>query len=186
MLELKICNQSHIVPRNPIHLSYKKYMEQSKLSGYSFLSLSLRMMDCKWYPEGFLQIFPPLLEGRERQTRGVVTTAHALILSEPADLPSPKSPIQPFSCGIGLVWQGTGGGGATGVASVESCQKLPPTLTEPLPASSKLDLPQNKAKPIRGVSNTSVITYLWGKKREENRRCCSEVTVAREEQSENT
>lgn len=27
MLELKICNQSHIVPRNPIHLSYKKYME---------------------------------------------------------------------------------------------------------------------------------------------------------------
>ena len=51
-------------------------------------------------------------------------------------------------------------GGATGVASVRSCQKLPLCLIEPMPAGSKTDPPLAKAKPI----STSVITYLKRKK----------------------
>jgi len=37
----------------------------------------------------------------------------------------------------GLAWQGFGSGGAIGVASVRSCEKLPPCLIEPVPAGSK-------------------------------------------------
>ena len=61
---------------------------------------------------------------------------------------------------------------AIGVASVRSCQKLPPCLTELVPAGSKMDPPLAQAKPI-----SSGITYfrtgrkkLWGEtavKREE-------------------
>ena len=61
---------------------------------------------------------------------------------------------------VGFVWQGFGSGGATGVASVRSCQKLPLCLTEPMPAGSKTDPPLAKAKPI----SASVITYLRRRK----------------------
>jgi len=42
-------------------------------------------------------------------------------------------------------------GGAIGVASVRSCEKLPSCRIEPMPA---------KAKPISNGGNASVITYL--------------------------
>jgi len=60
----------------------------------------------------------------------------------------------------GFVWQGLGSGGAIRVASVRSSEKLPPCLTEPMPASSKMDPPLAKAKPISNGSRSSVVTYL--------------------------
>jgi len=55
--------------------------------------------------------------------------------------------------------------GAIGVASVRSCEKLPPCLTEPTPAVSKTDPLLAKAKPISNGGSASVIIYLrWGKK----------------------
>jgi len=51
-------------------------------------------------------------------------------------------------------------GGAIGVASVRSCEKLPPCLIKPVLAGSKMDLPLAKAKPINDSGNASVITYL--------------------------
>jgi len=47
-------------------------------------------------------------------------------------------------------------GGAIGVASVRSCEKLPPCLIKPVPDGSKMDLPLPKAKPI----SASGTTYL--------------------------
>jgi len=38
--------------------------------------------------------------------------------------------------------------GGIGVASVRSCEKLPPCLIEPVPAGSKTVLPLAKAKPV--------------------------------------
>ena len=60
---------------------------------------------------------------------------------------------------IGFAWQGFGSGRATGVASVRSCQKLPPCLTEPMPAGSKTDPLLAKAEPISNGGSTSGITY---------------------------
>jgi len=60
----------------------------------------------------------------------------------------------------GFVWQGFGSRGAVGVASVRSCQKLPPCLMEPVPASSKMDPQLAKAKPISDGGSTSGITQL--------------------------
>ena len=57
---------------------------------------------------------------------------------------------------IWFAWQGFGSRGATGVASVSSCRKLPPCPTEPMPAGSKTDLLLAKAEP----NSTSAITYL--------------------------
>jgi len=51
-------------------------------------------------------------------------------------------------------------GGAIGVASVRSCQKLPPCLIKPVPAGSKMDPPLAKAKPSSDGGSASVITYL--------------------------
>jgi len=51
-------------------------------------------------------------------------------------------------------------GGALGVASLRSCEKLPPYLIEPMPASSKTDPSLAKAKPISNSGSASVITYL--------------------------
>jgi len=61
---------------------------------------------------------------------------------------------------IGFAWQGFGSRAATGVASVRNCWKLPLGLTQPVPASSKMDLPLAKAKLITGGGSASVITYL--------------------------
>ncbi|KAK4827207.1 hypothetical protein QYF61_015235 [Mycteria americana] len=49
---------------------------------------------------------------------------------------------------------------ATGVASVRSCWKLPLSLMEPMPASSKMDPSLAKAKTISDSGNASGITYL--------------------------
>ena len=46
------------------------------------------------------------------------------------------------------------------MASVRSCEKLPPCLVEPVPAGSKTDLLLAKAKPISDGGSASVITYL--------------------------
>ena len=43
-------------------------------------------------------------------------------------------------------------GGGTGLASVRSCEKLPPCLIKPVPLA--------KAKPISKCGSASVITYL--------------------------
>jgi len=60
----------------------------------------------------------------------------------------------------GFAWQGFGSGGATGLASVRSCEKLPPCLTEPVPVGSKMYPLLAKAKPISDGGSASVITYL--------------------------
>jgi len=60
----------------------------------------------------------------------------------------------------GFAWQGFGSGGAITAVSVRSCEKIPPCLTEPVPASSETDPPLAKAKPISSIGSTSVITYL--------------------------
>jgi len=46
------------------------------------------------------------------------------------------------------------------VASVRSCQKLPPCLTDPVPAGSKMDMQLAKAKAISDGGSTSGITQL--------------------------
>jgi len=46
------------------------------------------------------------------------------------------------------------------VASVRSCWKLPPCLVEPMPATSKMDPPLAKAKPISDSGSSSGIMYL--------------------------
>jgi len=48
----------------------------------------------------------------------------------------------------GFAWQGFCSGGAIGVASVRSCEKLPPHLIKPVPAGSNTDLPLAKSKTI--------------------------------------
>jgi len=74
------------------------------------------------------------------------------------------------------VWQDFGSGGAIGVASVRSCEKLPPCLIEPVPASYKMDPPLAKAKPVSDSGSTSGITYL---RRGKNN--CGEAAAEREE-----
>jgi len=56
--------------------------------------------------------------------------------------------------------QGFGSRGAIGVASVRSCEKLPPCLIKPMTAGSKTDPPLAKAKPISDSGSASVITDL--------------------------
>lgn len=75
---------------------------------------------------------------------------------------APNLPYSPFLVVLGLCGKVLVVVGLQEKASVKSCQKLPPTLTEPVPASSKLDLPQNKAKPTRGVSNI----FMGGERKE--------------------
>jgi len=75
-----------------------------------------------------------------------------------------------------FAWQGFGSGWAIGVASVRSCEKLPPCLTEPVPAGSKTDPPLAKAKPISDGGSASVVTDL-----RRGRKICGEMAVEREE-----
>jgi len=49
-------------------------------------------------------------------------------------------------------------GGATGVASVRSSEKLPPCLIKPMPGGSKTEVLLAKAKPISEGGSASVIT----------------------------
>jgi len=65
-------------------------------------------------------------------------------------------------------------GGRIGMASVRSCEKLPPCLIKPVPAISKTDPLLAKAKPIGDGGSTSVITYLTREK------ICSKTAVKRE------
>jgi len=51
-------------------------------------------------------------------------------------------------------------GGTIGVASVRSCEKLPPGLIKPVPAGSKTDLPLAKTRSISDSGSTSGITQL--------------------------
>lgn len=59
------------------------------------------------------------------------------------------------SVGIGFAWLGFGSRRDCGVASVRSSYKVPPCLTEPVPATSRTDLPLAKAEPIREGSYIS-------------------------------
>jgi len=63
------------------------------------------------------------------------------------------------------------------VASVRSCQKLPPCLIKPVPAGSEMDLVLAKAKPISDGGSTSVITYL----RKGRKKLGGEMAVKRED-----
>ena len=56
------------------------------------------------------------------------------------------------------------GGGAIGVASVRSCEKLPPRLIKPVPAGSKTYAPLPKAKPISDSGSASDNIFKKGKK----------------------
>jgi len=63
------------------------------------------------------------------------------------------------------------------VASVKSCEKLPPCLIKPVLAGSKMDPPLAKTKQISNGGSTSVITYLSkGRK-----KYCGETAVERSE-----
>jgi len=53
----------------------------------------------------------------------------------------------------GFAWQGFGSGGGIGVASVRSCEKLPPYLIESTPAGSKMD-------PLLAKAITKVVVPL--------------------------
>ena len=54
---------------------------------------------------------------------------------------------------------------------MRSCEKLPPCLTKPVPASSKMDTPLAKAKTIIDGGSTSGITDLRrGRKKNAVRR----------------
>jgi len=55
-------------------------------------------------------------------------------------------------------------GGATGVGSVRSCQKLPPCPIEPVPAGPKTNPSLAKAEPSTDGGSTSGIVYLRRKK----------------------
>jgi len=46
------------------------------------------------------------------------------------------------------------------VAPVRSCEKLPPCLIQPVPASSKMDLPLAKPEPVSDGGSASGITQL--------------------------
>jgi len=62
------------------------------------------------------------------------------------------------------------------VASVRSCEKLPPCLIDPVPAGSKMDPPLPKAKPISNSGSASALIYVRrGKKN------CGGMAVEREE-----
>jgi len=66
--------------------------------------------------------------------------------------------VSKYNC-IGFAWQNFGSGEATGVASVRSCQKLPPCPTKSImSARSKTDLLLAKAEPINEGGSASVIT----------------------------
>jgi len=64
------------------------------------------------------------------------------------------------------------------VASVRSCEKLPPCLIKPVLAGSQMDLPPPKAKLVSDGGSTSVIKYL---RRRRKKKTCSETAVKREE-----
>ncbi|KAF4788872.1 hypothetical protein TURU_156874 [Turdus rufiventris] len=62
---------------------------------------------------------------------------------------------------FGFSWQGFGRkGGAIGMASIRSCQKLPQCPAEPTPASSKTDPQLAKGKPITNSGGISGTTYI--------------------------
>ena len=65
-----------------------------------------------------------------------------------------------LSACIGFLWQGFGSRGATGVASVRSCQKLPLCPIKSMPAGSKLDTLLAKAEPMSDSGSASVMAYL--------------------------
>jgi len=73
----------------------------------------------------------------------------------------------------GFAWQGFGSGGAIGVASVRSCQKLPSCLIKSMLAGSKTNPPLVKAKTISDGGSASVITYL----RKGRKNNCGEMAV---------
>jgi len=101
-------------------------------------------------------------------------TACSSRVTSPASKPAPalaalhrvtgpvRSLLQPS---YGIAWQGFGSGGAIGVVSVRSCEKLPLCLIKPVPASSKMDPPLAKAKPISDSGSTSGITCLRREKK---------------------
>jgi len=62
------------------------------------------------------------------------------------------------------------------VASVRSCEKLPPCLIEPVPAGSEMDPLLVKAKPMNNSGSASGITYL-----RKGRKNCSDRAGRREE-----
>lgn len=60
---------------------------------------------------------------------------------------------------------GNGGGEATGVFSMSSCQNLPPCPAELLPADSKKDVLMVEAGPIRSVPCDTIVKRKREKKK---------------------
>jgi len=75
---------------------------------------------------------------------------------------------------MGLRGKALVAGGAIGVASVRSCEKLPPSLIKPVPANSKTDPLLPKTKPISNSGSDSVITYL---RKGRKKKLCGETAV---------
>ena len=95
--------------------------------------------------------------------------SNSLKLSAPK---SEVSAIRSHSCKasvLGLCGKVVVARGVTGVASVRSCWELPLCPTEPIPASSKMDLLLAGAKPTRDSGSASVITYLRREKFQGNK-----------------
>lgn len=73
------------------------------------------------------------------------------------------TPINTEQC-TGFAWQGFGSGGATGAASLRSCQKFPLCLIEPMSAHSSMDPPLAKDEPIGNDGRVSGPADLRRKK----------------------
>ena len=74
---------------------------------------------------------------------------------------------------MGLRGKALVAGGAIGVASVRSCEKLPPSLIKPVPANSKTDPPLPRSKAVSDGGSTPGITYL----RKGRKKICGETAV---------
>jgi len=59
---------------------------------------------------------------------------------------------------IGFAWHVLGSGGPRRVASMRSCEKLPPCPLQPVPAGFKTELLLAKAEPISDSGSTCGIT----------------------------
>lgn len=86
-------------------------------------------------------------------------------------IPIRELPICPF---ILVYWICEVAGGATGVVSERSCQKLSTCPTEPTPGGSKMELPLAMAKSLSDGASDTGIMYL-------TRGNCTEANAAREE-----
>ena len=100
---------------------------------------------------------------------GALPWCSSTLVLFPATPTLQSKPVLPFSQAVcrcyGFAWQGFRSRGAIGVASVRSCEKLPPRLIKPILAGCKMDPPLAKAKRTSDSGSASGITYLGGEEK---------------------